>query len=92
MFQNDRTKKPQFSDAGDPYGNRTRVSAVEPKNPLISTLFPDFRGLFMVPDFAGLRAVGKNGRRRSDRVHGRGSRVRLGALSIGLRVVAKGSL
>lgn len=61
MFQNDHTKKPQKSAAGDPYGNRTRVSAVKGIFPLFSRVFPDFHGVFMPPDCAGLRAVGKFG-------------------------------
>jgi len=48
--------KPQISASGDPYGNRTRVSAVNTIFPMISKASPYFCGEKVSWDFKGLRA------------------------------------
>ena len=60
MFYFDAAEKPQISDIGDPYGNRTRVSAVERESPVILTLFPQNHALFVscnINDLAGLGEI-----------------------------------
>ena len=59
MFQIAATKKRLICAAGDPYGNRTRVSAVKRFFALISTMFPHFLGLFMSRHIRALRGRGE---------------------------------